>query len=121
MNNSTPDLDILSDVLNLKENEITALVLTVQDVNDEHMSLNILSKLDNEKIIFLLQETLLHLKLKSDVIESSESSESIEKTQSSTNVVNTSNKFIESDQSMFPINPEDMLNGSIIDPIKSDK
>jgi len=118
MNNSTPDLDILSDVLNLKENEITALVLTVQDVNDEHISLNILSKLDNEKIIFLLQETLLHLKLKSDI---NESSDFVEKSQSSTNVVNISNKFIESDQSMFSVNPEDMLNGSIIDPIKSDK
>jgi len=118
MNNNTPDLDVLSDALNLKDNEVTALVLTVQDINDEHMSLNILSKLDNEKIIFLLQEALLHLKLKSDI---NEAADLIESSKSSKSSKNVNNKFIESDQSMFSINPEDMLNGSIIDPIKSDK
>jgi len=117
-----PDFDILSSVLNLEENEIPAVVITVADVDKEHMSMNIMSKLETNRIIFILQEALLYLNIQNNTDNpmTEENNEEINDNGEEIKL-DSHATFVESDQSLLKVDPEDMINGSIIDPIKSDK
>lgn len=113
------NMELVATALNLGKNEFPALVITTENVDEDYIKLNILSKLDKDKIIFILQETLTSLTLNPD--HNINENKYVDQEEQTEVILPNKIDFIESDQSLLSIDPNDMLNGSIIDPIKSDK